>query len=358
MPQPTKIPYPQALQLWNNFTSIHSGIVPFSFNPSLFNFYKTHFNWKPYYILIFSRGELCGVFPLVNTGKAWVSLPHFSYGGILHRNAKESYNIEKIIGGISIKEPGYYRIDEDERLNDISVQSKNIFIRSLLESASENAIASEKVTSVINLPDSPDEMMKMISSNLRRKIRKAESSDINIKIGGKELMSDFYKVYSRNIQQLNSLNYSISFFADLCNSWEYGDANFFVAYADEKPIGASMLLSYMGFYENVFFATNSQARKSYVSDFLHWEMINYCITQKSTLHLQLTNHASVYSFGRSTIDSGVYDYKNHWPVNNYPLYNYTNISDLRKNDWMLKIWGLLPGTVTKPLGARLIRHLY
>jgi len=322
-------------------------------------------NWKPNYILVFKADEVCAILPIVNTGKAWVSLPHFSYGGMLLKHGEKPFPVEKIIEMISDNEHGYYRIDAKELISDNSITSKKIFIRSLEESALVNAVKSEKVTSVIKLPNSSEIMMEMLSSNLRRKIKKAEASDIMIKIGGKELINDFYKVYSKNIYRLNSLNYGISFFNDLIDSWNYGSANFFVAYADEKPIGAAMLLSYRGFYENAFFATNPEARKYYVSDFLHWEMINNCIKQKSTHHSPITihhspftTHYSIYSFGRSTISSGVYKYKNHWPVTNYPLYNYLNFPDFRKNNWLLNIWAKLPFAITKPLGAKLVKHIY
>lgn len=346
------IPQNQAILLWNNFVKNTPSPTPFSFNPSLFNFYKKHFSWKPYYILVFSKDELCAVLPLVHTSKAWVSLPHFSYGGILMKHGEKHIDIKKIINSISGEEPGYYAIDNKELISENSNTSNKIFFRSLENSAPEHAVKSEKATSVILLPDSSEKMKGVLSSNLRRKINKAEASGIKIKTGGKELLKDFYKVYSKNIYQLNSLNYGIKFFNDLIDTWKFGTANLFVAYADEKPIGAAMLLSYMGFYENTFFATNSEARKIYMSDFLHWEMINHSIKQPAT------RNPHIYSFGRSTVGSGVYKYKNHWPVTNDPLYIYSNMADLRKNKWLSHIWSFLPLIISKPLGRYLIRHIY
>ena len=211
MSQLQKLPTSQATSLWNKFTSNFPGIVPFSFNPSLFNFCFNHFNWKPYYILVFASGEVCAVLPIVNTGKAWVSLPHFSYGGMLLKNSEKPFNVEKIIESVSNKEPGYYRIDAEEVIGENYKTSHKIFIRSLEDSAPTDTHKSEKVTSVINLPESSEKMMGMLNPNLRRKINKANKSGVIVKIGGKELITDFYKVYSKNIYQLNSLNYGVSF---------------------------------------------------------------------------------------------------------------------------------------------------
>lgn len=305
--------------------------------------------------MIFSRGELCGVFPLVYTGKAMVSLPHFSYGGVLLKEAKISINIEEVIEAVSSKQPGYYSINTEELVNEKCNTSRKIFIRSFEGSAPLNAVRSQKVTCILRLPESSDELFENLSSNLRRKIKKAQTSGLVITVGGKQLLVDFYKVYAKNIYQLNSLNYSLRFFNDLIDCWEHGDAKLFVAYSNGIPIGSSMLASYNRFYENTFFATMKGNRKEYVSDLLHWKMINFCIESENN---KLKSRNAVYSFGRSTKDSGVYNYKNHWPVHNYPLYNYSNIPDLRRNDWMLKIWRLLPEFVTKPLGAKLIKHIY
>jgi len=307
--------------------------------------------------MVFKLGEVYAILPLVDTGKAWVSLPHFSYGGILLKKGDKTFSIEQIIEQATNKEPGYYSIDIEDLTGDVSAASKKIFIRSLKESAPLNALKSEKVTSVIRLPDSCDKMMDMLSSNLHRKIKKAEASDIKIKIGGKELVNDFYKVYSKNIHQLNSLNYGISFFNDLYDSWNHGSSNFFVAYADGKPIGSAMLLSYMGYHENAFFATLAGYRKEYISDLMHWKMVSHSIDNNNETNFS-TKRVSIYSFGRSTAGSGVYRYKNHWPVTNYQLYSYLNFPDFRKNSWLLTIWAKLPIAITRPLGAKLIKHIY
>ena len=90
-------------------------------------------------------------------------------------------------------------------------------------------------------------------------------------------------------------------------------------------------------------------------------MIKFSIARNnmgSTTQDVLVNTNAVYSFGRSTGSSGVHKYKSHWPVVDYPLYYYTNMSDVRKYDWLLKIWGILPFGVSKQLGTHLVKHIY
>lgn len=357
----------QATTLWNNFTSNFPDIVPFSFNPSLYHFYTKQFKWKPYYFILYIQTEPLAVVPLVNTGKAWVSLPHFSYGGILSEKGTEIFNhtriIDHIISEISSHNltSGFYNLNIENYSSSLNKKSEKVFVRSVNSNEQNGFIKTEKVTSILQLPKDEATLSHMISSNLLRKINKAKKSGINIKTGGVELLDDFHKVYSRNIFKLSSLSYSKSFFKNLIESYKYGAIKLTVAHKDDKIVGCGMLASYNGFYENLFFAASNESRKYYVSDFLHWHMINYCIDNNNSRlknELPSLNRNAYYSFGRSTHSSGVHMYKSHWPIMDYTLFNYSNISNIRNNNWIAGLWGLLPYGVSKPLGAYLIKHIY
>lgn len=88
----------------------------------------------------------------------------------------------------------------------------------------------------------------------------------------------------------------------------------------------------------------------YISDFLHWQMIQYAIEHR----------AKVYSFGRSTKDGTVYRYKNHWPVVNQPLYEYSQnrTIDIKNHKWLAGLWRNIPYPVAYALGPVLIKHIY
>ncbi len=352
----------EAQSLWGDFVVKSSELIPFSFNPSLYHFYIKHYNWEPYYFLIYKNYELCGLFPLVNTGNAWVSLPHFSYGGALFKkNCEPSISsglIDHLVSEIKSSQlnQGFYKFEMDKNQFVSPEMSDKIFIRSLNKMNDEKFVKSEKLTSLLELPSGKDGLSELISANLNRKIRKATKTGISVKNGKLELLDDFYKIYSRSIYKLKSLNYSKRFCQDMFSTYEFGELEFFVAYKNNLPVGCSLLASYNGFYENMYFAVSAEFRKYFVSDLLHWDMINFSI-EKNKIPENRKNQA-VYSFGRSTASSGVHLYKSHWPVKDFPLYNYSNIIDIRKQKWKLKLWGLLPYTIAKPLGARLIKDIY
>jgi len=347
----------EAIILWEKFVYEYLDLVPVSFNPSLFHFYENHFKWKPYYLFIYCEEELHSILPLINTGNAWVSLPHFTYGGFLVLQTKSSINytslLESIINNLKGKSFGFYTINIDNLEYNLTPQK--VFVRSL--SREIKGIQSEKTTSLLFLKNNVEENWKSINPNLRRKINKAISSNLSIKKGGKELIDDFYNVYVKNISKLNSLNYSKKFFKSLLKEWKNGHCYLMVVYRNKVPIGAAMMVSYLGFYENIYFATNIDTRKLYVSDYLHWNLICSCIEQYKVDNLD-KEAPLVYSFGRSTLNSGVFKYKNHWPVKNIPLYLHSNYSDLREQNWLYRVWGLVPERLRAIVGPILIRHIY
>lgn len=333
---------------WNEFVQSLDDVVPFSFHPELFYFYRDGLHWKPYYFLFYQKEKLIAVLPLVDTGRAWVSLPHFSYGGWLSGTPADAEEMIQHVAGVLNRqqmEPGFYRCD----MNEVKTEKKTIpylFVRALNPPGTQT----EKVTSYMQLPQSKEEFCQMLSSNLRRKIRKAERHGFYTKTGSAELLRDFYQVYALRMHQLGSPAYGHSFFRKLIQSLGGESGRIFVVYHENRPVGGALLLSYNGFYESAWFATNPQYNSYHIADFLHSVMIDGVISRQG----------KIYSFGRSTADGSVYVYKNHWPVQNYPLflYNTMNRPTVRNHSWLSGLWKYSPRIVADRLGPVLIRHIY
>ncbi|NQU33719.1 MAG: GNAT family N-acetyltransferase [Bacteroidetes bacterium] len=322
----TRIKYTEGVKLWNKLIIPKTGIVPFVYNPVLFGFYEQHFKWKPYYTIFTSNNEPCCILPIIFTGKAWVSMPHFSHGGLLNINGDNDFNpssvIPSLITMLKDEASGFFIVPVKSLENKKDVSKENYFIRTSFENTGTEFIKSEKVISHIRLANDIDEQWNSLSSNLRRKINKA-NNELVVKIDNEELLGDFHKVYTENISQLGSLTYGLGFFRDLVSCFKEDNNTLFVAYLNDKPIGSAMLVSYGNYFENLYFATTKKLRNTYVSDFLHWEMIKYSVNKIKESGKKFSSE-SIYSFGRSTIDSGVYSYKNHWPVENQQviIWNY------------------------------------
>ena len=340
-----------ALPLWNNFITSLPAPAPFSYNPSLFSFYQTCFHWKPYYFFLYSEEKLVAVFPLVNTGKRWVSLPHFSYGGIMSKNDSNIGSdvdlIHQLVFLIQNRKmtAGFYHIDMQDVLQ-IQNNSEQFFIRTTNKPDADTVFT--KVSSILPLPKTIGELQNKLSSNLRRKIHKTVKNGLKVSVGEVKLLDLFYKIYARKMSRLGSPAYGKAFFKTLMESWQFGETKIFLALNEKKVIGAAFLQSYFGFYENTWFATDEKFFKYYVSDYLHENMIKHAISKGG----------KYYSFGRSTPGNGVYCYKNHWPVEDLPIYQFGENSRLKKHPEFGNLWKTMPRFITRPLGSYLIEHIY
>ena len=129
------------------------------------------------------------------------------------------------------------------------------------------------------------------------------------------------------------------------------EAQLFVAYLEDKPVGGAFVMWYDGYYENTWFSTLRQYNHLYTSYLLHWEMINHAT------HMD----AKVYSMGRSTIGSGVHRYKSQWPAVEKEVYfNHSTAPSFQLKDqkWISAIWRRIPGFVADRLGPSVAERIY
>jgi hypothetical protein len=201
----------------------------------------------------------------------------------------------------------------------------------------------DKASTVLPLQADADQQFQQFSSNLRRKIRKCASNKINFKIGKSVLLTDFYEVYSCNMHRLGSPAQPLKWFSTLIEKYDNGNSIICCAYIGKKAVGASFMLEYQGFYEACWVSTLEKYNKLYVSYGLYWETIKYAIE----------GNGAQFSFGRSTIDSGVHKFKQQWGGTDLQLFwNYSHPlgKNVRKFKVLPKIWKLLPYKVAKHLG--------
>ena len=68
-----------------------------------------------------------------------------------------------------------------------------------------------KVRLLMSLPESTDLLMQSFDGKLRSQIRKSKKNGLEVKVGGKELVDDFYDVFSTNMRDLGSPVHSKKF---------------------------------------------------------------------------------------------------------------------------------------------------
>jgi hypothetical protein len=181
------------------------------------------------------------------------------------------------------------------------------------------------------------------SGALQKKIKRAKQQAFSCKAGGLELLNEFWPVYARHIHRLGSLPLPKRFFRVLLEGFDEGKAEIILLYQQGKVRGAACNLFVSGFYENAWFATKQSAQNKGGSYFMH----DFMIQRAQQLG------AEVYSFGRSTPQSGVHQFKRQWGTIDIPLAWYENGGLIAENPHRLRPLGKLLKYLPFPLVALL-----
>lgn len=291
------------------------------------------FGWEVYdFLILDDDGGVIGGGSFVRVGRKLISMPHMSLGSWwCEGDSEEAFALlgQHVRATLGIK---------DIELRSLECVSKHYDNR--------------KVLSVMEI-DEDDILDKIISSNIRRKVRKAHSKGVEVEIADitQENIDSFFTIYYKKIHQLHSFPLTKKYINTLLSRWSGGKAILFFVLIGKKRVGAAINISINTFVENILFATDPRYYSYYITDALHYGMISHAINSGM-------RH---YSFGRSTIDSGVYRYKSHWPVADYSIYrNFYRAqkADFRYSQCLKFMCSMLPYRIRISAGRLIERIIY
>jgi len=364
---------------YHKFIEASGSPVTICDNPSLPGIISKTWKWPPISVAFFICGQCCAIYSAVIIRKTLVSLPHFDNGalwvnsGILNniRQFKDEtgnfveenaykffyfrllevfnqiqFSFEKsVVARVNLDQNDFLNTDTFiSRKSEIQLQCRGVYpVLSFHDS--------RKVTSSLKLKNSYDEQFYTFNGNLRRKIRKSQKNGIIMQVGGKELIDQFYQVYRSNIYLLGSFGLPKRFFVNLLEEYQFGEAFVILASLRGEIVGAAIFLSYLNHAENSWFATLRQANKYYVSYALHNTMIE----------LAISNGCTTYSFGRSTRDSTVHQYKKQWGAQDQILFfnsTFPQVNNIRKFDFARKLIKLIPYRIARRFDDFISHRIY
>jgi FemAB-related protein (PEP-CTERM system-associated) len=175
------------------------------------------------------------------------------------------------------------------------------------------------------------------------------------KVGGIEDLETFYDIYARNVRDMGSPVYPVTFFKALLENLK--DSFILSVWKDEKMVAGVLTFVFKdivipyyggGLREYFHYASN---------DFMYWELMRYGCEKGYR----------VFDFGRSKKDTGPYHFKRHWGFEpeelNYCYYlvkakDMPNVSPVNpKYKLFINIWKRLPLAVTNWIGPKLVRSI-
>ncbi len=307
-----------------------------------------------------SAESILGVLPLVHFkhaifGNRLVSLPFVDGGGLLasSREAEEILLSEVIRLG---RELGAARIElRHERLlascNDASAFSKENARKPLKVGTKSN-----KVRMLLNLPESSELLMGSFKSKLRSQINRALKEGFASRMGGLELLEDFYRVFLVNMRDLGSPVHSVELMRNVLG--EFAErSRIFVVYKSEEPVASALVVGLEKVLRNPWASSLRKYASLSPNMLLYLRMLEYACD----------NGYRIFDFGRSTRGEGTYKFKEQWGAVPVPLYwHYISLdgklpdperSEAERFEMGTHYWRKLPLIVTKIIGPSIRKHI-
>jgi len=305
---------------------------------------KSNFGHKPQYITCKKpNGDLFGVFPTVHLssklfGTFLVSMPYFNYGGPL-----SEYPVVA------------------EKMMEYATQIGSNLGCTHLESRETQKRASwlckqHKVTMILPLPESDEELDKQLGTKVRAQVKRAAREDLEYSIGGAELLSEFYRVFSHNMRDLGTPVYSKKFFLSILKSFRE-QASLAIVKHQGRPVAAGFLLGYKDKLEIPWASSLKSANPLGANMFMYRQILRTAIEQ----------NYEFFDFGRSSIDASTYKFKKQWGATEHPLYwhywlrDSGELPELNPNNPKYKLviglWQRLPVSVANVIGPMLVKNL-
>jgi len=300
---------------------------------------------RPIYLTARRGGAVVGVLPLVHQrsvlfGRHLCSIPYFDAAGVL--------------------------ADDDAATGALLAAARQVRAECGAEAVELRQLAplreglptrTDKVTMQMPLGASADETWDNLKTKVRTKVRKAlKDAEVDVVSGGLELLDEYHAVYCRTMRDLGSPPHGKPFFRRIVE--DFGDAvRLFVARGEGRPLAASFTLTDRWGFHVPWSGSDFRFRRLGANRVLYWQMLAHASDAG----------ARRFDFGRSTRDSGTYEFKGEWGAEPVQLYWHylvpegREMPDLRpdspKYRFLVACWKKLPLWAVRMLGPGIIAKL-
>ena len=319
--------------------------VPLSRHPAWMSVLRRGQQHLPYCLEAVQAGRTRGFLALAYVrsllfGRFLVSLPYLNYGGIVADNDAVA---ERIINAA---------IDLADELD---VRYLELRHEQPLPHAGFAQSRTDKVHMRLALPGTLGEMWDALSAKVRNQVRKGQKSGLSVSWGSRDLLPEFYGVFSRNMRDLGTPVYGRRLFASILDHFPER-AELCVVRAGARPVAAALLLQGWGISEVPSASSLRSHNHTCANMLLYWELLKRAVER---------NQQS-FDFGRSTEGSSTYRFKKQWGAKAFPAeWQYYvrcgSVADLRTENpryqAFIKLWQRLPIGLTRLLGPRIVRGI-
>lgn len=308
------------------------------------NVVEDTFGHETVYLAAQQAGEITGVLPLVVMrsrifGRFAVSLPYLDAGGVCARDE----GVARLLV---------------QRATDIAAGYglSHVELRHVWRQRPDLPVREHKVGMSLALVADSTEAWSALDRKVRNQVRKAEKSGLTERRGGAEFLDAFYGVFARNMRDLGTPVYPLSFFRNVLATFA-DSATVFVIEHGRTTVAAGIALVHGRTLAVPWASSLRDYRAQCPNNLLYWRIIEHAIAAgMSTL-----------DFGRSTPGEGTFQFKEQWGARPSPLHweyvvaNGSPLPDLTTRNprfqAAIAAWKRLPLPVTRWLGPRIVRSI-
>lgn len=330
---------------WNAYVASHPEATHYHQHNWL-NIIQNNFPQQHWYVgVLDASGAIRGVLSLVYmnspvTGSYLLSMPWLIYGGCLASN----YCASELLAD--------YTKQKMLELGCSHAELRQIHTRP------DWQLMPGKVSMVMRLPTTNVELNNGFGASLRSQIKGATAHGPAIDFGGGELVDDFYTVFCEKMRDLGTPVYGKPFFSDVLSHFD-DSTTCVVVRLNGRPVAAAILMKFRNTIEVPWAAARKKYNPQGVNMFMYHQILEYSVT----------HGFEFFDFGRSSVDTGTYQFKKQWGAKPYELgwhrypHTISDENDLQNKELSLKfrlaiaVWKRLPVWLTRIIGPPVSRHL-
>ena len=290
------VPYAGDRAGWDAFVSAHPEST-FCHHSAWHDLLHDTFGVDCRYRAVFDEsGRYHGVLPLVRMkgllrSQHLISLPFLNYGGPLG-----SPNARALLAQSAVEEARSSRAD--------SLELRDRFTGA---PAAGLAPGRSKITVLLDLPETAEQLSERLGSKLRSQIRRPQKDGMVTRFGPAE-QTAFYDVFSRNMRDLGTPVLPRDLFTRLNST--FGDQVVFgVVYSGATPVAAGCGFVWRAEFEMTWASALREFNRSAPNMLLYW----------SFMEAMIARGVKVFNFGRCTPNGGTHRFKKQWQSKDAPL---------------------------------------
>lgn len=259
------------------------------------------YNFECTYFIALEEDRVCGVFPLVHIHLplckgSLVSLPYCDAGGILANSKDVAEHL--LQNALSCA--------NERGIQEIEIRSSEP-VCNLPEEETRNR---EKVRMILSLPWGADLLMSSLKSKVRSQARKPAKDGLKAKIGGVDLLEDFYPLFAENMRDLGSPVHSRKWIGQVLQSFGERARCCVVYMGDGEPAAGGVILLHSQTVSIPWASSLRRLNRWNPNMLLYWTFLEYASNEGYAF----------FDFGRSTPGEGTYKFKEQWGAQPEPLY--------------------------------------